>query len=128
MEDPAKPYFYQGITDRERAIFEGGIALAYIYHQFIGTPVPKERKAVRILEKAIEHSTLAQPFREKASVKISLRKVKNKEPYTYPSLNERMLEAKVVVKYGRARVYVAMEFIRELRYPLMYVVKVEESR
>ena len=128
MEDPAKPYFYQGLTDRERAVFEGAIALATIYHQFVGTPVSRSRKVIRSLERAIERSILLQPFKEKVEVKIDPKRARNgKGPYAYFSLTGEMLEVKVVAKYGKARAYVAMRFIPELGYPLMYVEKVEEN-
>ncbi|MEM3428929.1 MAG: dihydroneopterin aldolase family protein, partial [Thermoplasmatales archaeon] len=37
MNDPAAPYF--SCSEKERAIFESGVKLGAIYHQYIGIPV-----------------------------------------------------------------------------------------
>ncbi|HEU12762.1 MAG TPA: dihydroneopterin aldolase, partial [Euryarchaeota archaeon] len=58
MEDPAKKYF--NCNDRERAVFEAGIKLGTIYHQFVGTPISKDN--VEPLERSIEESIKVQPF------------------------------------------------------------------
>ena len=49
--DVDKKYF-SNITSRERAIFEGGISMGALFHQFVGTPVNAETK--ENLERAIE--------------------------------------------------------------------------
>ncbi|MCX8191821.1 MAG: dihydroneopterin aldolase family protein, partial [Nitrososphaerales archaeon] len=53
IESIVRKYFDQSLTDRERAIFEGGIALGALYHQFIGIPICRDRKVVSMLERAI---------------------------------------------------------------------------
>ena len=47
-------------TVRERCIFETGIKLATIYHQYVGTPFNAE--SVESLEKAIAGSIMVQPY------------------------------------------------------------------
>ncbi|MEM3588173.1 MAG: dihydroneopterin aldolase family protein, partial [Candidatus Jordarchaeaceae archaeon] len=54
FEERAKRYFGKEVTDRDRAIFEGGITLGAIYHQFVGTPISRDAAVVSALEKAIE--------------------------------------------------------------------------
>ena len=48
-------YYFRNLSNRERAIFEGGISMGALYHQFVGTPVNIE--SCSSLEKAIEEIT-----------------------------------------------------------------------
>ena len=43
--------YFRNLSNRERAIFEGGISMGALYHQFVGTPVNIE--SCNSLEKAI---------------------------------------------------------------------------
>ena len=117
MKDPARKYFSSNVTDRERAIFEGAITLGALYHQFIGAAI-HDAKA---LERAMEQAAIAQPFIEKAEVRIILPKRKRKNPYIYPELSSEMLKIDLVAKYGGARVRVGMRYMNELNYPLMFI-------
>ncbi|MEM2210290.1 MAG: dihydroneopterin aldolase family protein [Nitrososphaerales archaeon] len=129
VEIIARKYFDQSLTDRERAIFEGGIALGALYHQFIGIPICKDRKLISNLERAIEEVMKLQPYRESVNVKINIEKIKGekKHPYDYELLKGKHLDAKIIIKYGKAKATVAMKYIDELDYTLMYVERVEES-
>ena len=51
-------------TERERAVFEAGIKMATVYHQFVGTPVNLE--TVEKLEDTISRSIEVQPYVESA--------------------------------------------------------------
>jgi hypothetical protein len=115
--DPAKKYFDPETTDRERAIFEGGITLGALYHQFIGASI----QDVEVLKRAIEQAALAQPFVESADVKITLPKRKPKPPYVYPELTGKMLSITLTTKYGRAQARLGMRHVPDLDYPLMFI-------
>jgi hypothetical protein len=117
MKDPARKYFDSNVTDRERAIFEGAITLGALYHQFIGAAI-HDAKA---LERAMEQAAIAQPFIEKANVKITFPRRKRKHPYVYPELSSEMLKIDLVAKYGKTRVRACLRYIRELDYPLMFI-------
>ena len=117
MKDPARKYFDSKVTDRERAIFEGAITLGALYHQFIGAAIHD----VKALERAMEQAAIAQPFIEKAVVRIKCSKRKRKHPYVYPELSAEMLKIALVAKYGNARVRASMRYVRELNYPLMFI-------
>ncbi len=117
MKDPARKYFDSKVTDRERAIFEGAITLGALYHQFIGAAI-HDAKA---LERAMKQAAIAQPFIEKAKVKITFPRRKRKNPYIYPELSSEMLRIDLIAKYGGARVRVGMRYVRELEYPLMFI-------
>ena len=113
------------ITDRDNALFEAGIKLGALYHQFTGSPV--NLKTVSSLEQAIQESISVQPFVESISVKINrdLLKSKLNSEFGYTELQGPMLEVKITVKYGSSRVKVAMGFDSELNYPLMKIKDIE---
>jgi len=112
-------------TDRERALFESGIKMATIYHQFVGTPV--NRDSVAGLEKAISEAIEVQPYAVSAKVRID-RSVfpVGEDRYSYISLTGDMIDAVVTIRLGSYEVVSEMRYDYELRYPLMYVSEVKE--
>jgi hypothetical protein len=121
VDDKGKKYFECG--DRERALFEAGIKLGTIYHQFVGTPVSKANADA--VERAIEESARIQPFVEDVKVHIDRATLREKRgPYDYYTLTGLMLQVYIRVRYGGAVVEAEMRKIDELSYPLMYVTRV----
>ena len=111
-------------TERERCIFETGIKLATVYHQYVGTPF--NAKSVASLEEAISRSIEVQPYVESAVVKIDRSVIpEEKDEYSYLSLTGDMIDAVVKVRMGSTTVTAEMRYDKELKYPLMYVSKVE---
>ncbi len=111
-------------TERERCIFETGIKLATIYHQYVGTPF--NLKSVGSLEEAISRSIEVQPYVESAVVKIDRSVIpEDIDEYSYLSLTGDMIDAVVTVRIGSTRVTSEMRYDHELKYQLMYVSKVE---
>jgi hypothetical protein len=127
-EDPARKFFHSSITDRERAIFEAGIALGALYHQFVGLPIANREDVLKAVKEAIERTMSLQPFREKVEVCLDVSSIKGRGrgPYDYSSLKGNAVDARVVVKYGSARVRARMRFVEELGFNLMYVEDVED--
>lgn len=119
MKDPARRYFAPNVIDRERAIFEGAVTLGALYHQFVGAAINK----VEALERAMEQAALAQPFIERAKVRIKCPKGRHKRPYIYPELSGEMLTITLDARYGKARARVGMRYVKELDYPLMFIVR-----
>ncbi len=120
--DRAKKYFSDKVSDRERAIFEGGISLGAIYHQFVGMPISKKTN-FKILEDTIKDSIKNQPYIQNAKVKINrefINKDKSDE-YSYHNLEGRMLEISLKVKYNLEEIQMRCKYIEELDYPLMYI-------
>ncbi len=116
--------YFQNITPRERAIFEGAITMGALFHQFVGTPVNLE--SANSLEKAMEKSLELQPCIKSVTVQINrdtLKKAENE--YQYLSLTGEMLDVRVVSEYGEVKIVVRMNYIEELHYPLMYVEKID---
>ncbi len=122
-EKQAKEYF--NCTTRERAVFEAGIKMGTIYHQFVGTPIASSN--VESLERAIEEGVLVQPFVDDVRVKIdrdALREKKNQ--YDYQSLSGPMLDVRLSMRVEGVVVKASMKFIEELKYPLMFIESIEE--
>ena len=116
--------YFNNISKRERAIFEGALTMGALFHQFIGTPV--SIKSVESLEKSIEDTMKLQPCISRVEIKIDreiLEKIENE--YDYISLTGEMLDVKVVSEYSDKRAVIRLKFITELNYPLMYVEEVD---
>lgn len=110
-------------TVRERALFEAGIKLGTIYHQFVGMPVNAD--SVSSLEESIEKGVLAQPYVESVKVRIDRSSfAPKKDEYSYCSLTGEMLDVILVIRIGDSAVTAEMRYDRKLRYPLMYVSEV----
>jgi hypothetical protein len=117
--------YFSNITIRERAIFEGAITMGALFHQFIGTPINK--KSVASLETAIAKSLELQPAIEKVEVVIDLKKLDEAmSDFDYVSLSGEMLNVKIHSKIEDIIAIIRMEFIEELKYPLMYVEEIIE--
>ncbi len=116
--DVAEKHF--NCTDAERAVFEAGIKLGTIYHQFVGAPVSSNN--VEVLEKSIEEGAKVQPFVKDAVVRIDRSKLREKSTeYDYLTLTGDMLDVKLTMKYKDVEVICEMKHIKEMDYPLMYV-------
>lgn len=118
MKDPASSYFT--CTDRERAIFEAGIKLGTIYHQYVGVPINLSN--LTSLENAIRESVKVQPFVEEAEVSIDKEIVKKRQGvYKYITLSGEMLDVRLKIKYHEEQVTAKLEYIEEMDYPLMHL-------
>ena len=112
--------YFKNVSDRERAIFEGAITMGALFHQFVGTPV--NLKSAPNLEKSIENAMKLQPCIERVDVEIN-RKVleKSKSEFDYVSLSGEMMNIKIISKYNQKKAVLVMEYVEELKYPLMYI-------
>jgi dihydroneopterin aldolase len=116
--------YFNNISNRERAIFEGAITMGALFHQFIGTPV--NIKSAESLEKSIKTSMELQPCINKVKIEINkdiLKKIENE--YDYVSLTGEMLDVKVESNYSDRIAVIRLKYISELKYPLMYVEDVD---
>jgi hypothetical protein len=111
---------------RDRAIFEAGIKLGTVYHQFVGVPINKNN--IEVLEKAIEESVKVQPFVETVSVKIDSEILKKSGGvYKYLTLTGNMIHVELVIRYQNIRVFCKLNYVKEMDYPLMYISDVIEE-
>ena len=111
--------YFSNITSRERAIFEGGISMGALFHQFVGTPVNIKTKEG--LERTIEESFKLQPAIEDVEVKINLN---DNTGFDYISLSGDMLDVRIHTAVDDVKAVIRIEYIEELNYPLMYVFRI----
>ncbi|AIZ56577.1 dihydroneopterin aldolase [Candidatus Methanoplasma termitum] len=111
-------------STKERALFEAGIKMGTIYHQFVGMPLNED--SIESLEDAIERGVLVQPYVESVKVRID-RSIfgPKKDEYSYRSLTGEMLDVVLVIKIDNVRVKAEMRYDPKLNYPLMYISDVE---
>ncbi|RCV64166.1 hypothetical protein C5S53_10310 [Methanophagales archaeon] len=123
MEEESGLWIEEKVLDRDTAVFEAGIKLGALYHQFIGTPVSTE--TVEVLETAIARSVSLQPWVYSVAVEIDRAKVlANENEFGYCELRGEMLDVNVVVRYEKVKVHVRVKYEEDMGYPLMRVEKV----
>jgi hypothetical protein len=108
-------------NDREQAVFEAGIKLGALYHQWVGTPVSKE--SAQSVESAIEKAVILQPFVEEITVRLDRRLMKE-NIYGYSELAGLMFDVSIVTRVGFA--YCRARLAPHRDYPLMQVVECRE--
>jgi hypothetical protein len=115
-----------GINNRDRAVFEAGIKLGALYHQFVGTPINVDM--IEGLSRIIEESIGVQPYVRSISVSIDREMVEKKQNpvFGYCELEGRMLHISIQVQYKNVIVYVQMYYDEEKDYPLMSINQIEE--
>ena len=116
--DPLRGFFQ--CSDRERAIFEAGVKLGSVYHQFVGTPL--DTRSVRALERAIEAGVRAQPNVQSVRARIdraALRRGTTKMGYA--SLTGDMLDVTVTTRVGGSTAIGRLRYVASLTSPLMYI-------
>lgn len=105
--------------ERERALFEAGIKMGTIYHQYVGTPFNESSR--RGLEEAMESAISVQPYVESVKIRIQPDDAKGSDRYSYRSLTGEMIDAVVTVRIGDSWVTAEMRYDSELCYPLMFI-------
>jgi hypothetical protein len=115
------------INNRDRAVFEAGIKLGALYHQFVGTPINVDM--IDGLSRVIEESIGVQPFVRSISVTIDREMVEKKQNpgLGYCELEGRMLHISLQVLYKNVIAHVQMIYDEENDYPLMSINKIEEN-
>jgi hypothetical protein len=122
--DKADKYF--NCTDSERAVFEAGIKLGTVYHQFVGAPI--SQKNVEVMEQAIAEGAKVQPFVKDAIVRIDRSRLREKSTeFDYLTLTGDMLDVTLSVKFREVEVICEMKHIEEMDYPLMFVKDVKRG-
>jgi dihydroneopterin aldolase len=110
------------MTDnREQAIFEAGIKLGALYHQWVGTPV--SRRSAASVERAIEQAVILQPFVEEITVRLD-RSLMTENIFGYSELSGLMFDVEIVTRVGFA--YCRARLAPQDGYPLMRIMECHE--
>jgi dihydroneopterin aldolase len=116
------------LTRREALLFEAGIKLGGIFHQYLGIPVsPKTAPA---LARSIEAAVALQPFVEKVRVRIVPTQggAVGRGRFAYRYVTAEMIDARVTLSDGPTRVVARLSYRSDLRYPLMRVESASTPR
>ncbi len=106
--------------EKEKALFEAGIKLGAVFHQFTGTPLSLHNADV--VEKAIESCVSLQPYVTGVEVNIDRERLsQDLSELGYTSLSGRHLNVEVKVEVGSSQVVAALRWDESLRYPLMEI-------
>jgi hypothetical protein len=108
-------------TDREQAVFEAGIKLGALYHQWVGTPI--SRNSASSVETAIEKAVILQPFVEEITVHLE-RDLMTENAFGYSELSGLMFDVEILTRVGFS--YCRARLFPEGGYPLMRIVECNE--
>ncbi|MHB8163706.1 MAG: dihydroneopterin aldolase family protein [Methanoregula sp.] len=108
-------------SDREQAVFEAGIKLGALYHQWVGTPI--SRNSAASVERAIEHAVILQPFVEEITVRLN-RDLMTENAFGYSELSGLMYDVEIITRVGFT--YCRARLAPENGYPLMKIMECNE--
>lgn len=116
------------LTPREALLFEAGIKLGGIFHQYLGIPVSPTTAAA--LARSIEAAVSLQPFVERVRVRIVPDQggAVGKGRFGYRYVTAEMIDARVSLADGATRVVARLSYRADLRYPLMRVESANNPR
>ena len=116
------------LSARERLLFEAGIKLGGIFHQYLG--IPLTRRTAPALARAIGEAVELQPYVVRARVRIDVARggPTGRGRYAYHYLTPQMLRVRLTLADGPHRVEAELAYRSELRYPLMRVVGATPAR
>ena len=109
------------INDREQAVFEAGIKLGALYHQWVGPPI--SRNSASSVESAIEKAVVLQPFVEEITVRLDRSRMTG-NLFGYSELAGLMFDVEIVTRVGFT--YCRARLAPHDGYPLMRIVEIHE--
>ncbi|MGA8302467.1 MAG: dihydroneopterin aldolase family protein [Thermoplasmata archaeon] len=116
------------LTRREALLFEAGVKLGGVFHQYLGIPISPGTAAG--IARTIERAVALQPYVVGVRARIEPRRggPLGRGRFAYRYLTPEMLDVRVRLRDGREEVEARLVHRAELRYPLMSVVRVRRSR
>ena len=115
------------LSRRESLLFEAGVKLGGIFHQYLGMPV--SRRTAAGLSRTIERAVALQPYVDRVSVVVRPERGGpfGSGRFAYRYLTPPMLDVTVVLRDGAASVTARLRHRPDLRYPLMSVERVQDE-
>jgi dihydroneopterin aldolase len=117
-----------GLSRREALLFEAGIKLGGVFHQYLGMPVSDATSPG--VARTIERAVALQPY--VAAVEVRLDPSRGgpigRGRFAYRYLVPEMLDVRVLLRDGDEEVEARLRHRPELNYPLMSVVRVGQGR
>jgi hypothetical protein len=109
------------LSAREALLFEAGIKLGGIFHQYLGVPVSPKTAAG--LARTIERAVALQPYVDRVRVRIDPARggALGRGRFAYRYLTPEMMDVRVRLVDGEVVVAARLAHRPDLRYPLMSV-------
>lgn len=125
MNAPSRPTAPR-LSRRESLLFEAGIKLGGVFHQYLGIPV--SGRTAPSLARAIEAAVGLQPFVRRVSVAIHPKRggPLGRGRFAYRYLTPEMLDVRVQLVDGPTAIEARLQHRPDLHYPLMKVVRVDD--
>ncbi len=117
-----------GLSRREALLFEAGVKLGGVFHQYLGVPVTP--RTAPGLARTIEAAVGLQPYVDAVRVRIDPRRggPAGRGRFAYHYLVAEMLDVRVRLVDGDVAVTARLAHRPDLRYPLMSVEAVRPTR
>jgi hypothetical protein len=116
------------LSPREALVFEAGVKLGGIFHQYLGVPVSPATAGG--LARTIERAVALQPYVDAIRVRIDPARggPVGRGRFGYRYLTAAMIDATVTLRDGGLAVEARLAHAPELNYPLMRVERVGAPR
>ncbi|MGI0071127.1 MAG: dihydroneopterin aldolase family protein [Thermoplasmata archaeon] len=117
-----------GLSRREALLFEAGVKLGGVFHQYLGIPVSARTAAG--VARTIERAVALQPFvvAVRATIDPDRGGPLGRGRFAYRYLTPEMVDVTVRLRDGSEEVEARLAHRADLRYPLMSVVRVGAPR
>jgi hypothetical protein len=124
----SRPPHRARLSRREALLFEAGVKLGGVFHQYLGVPV--SRRTAPALARTIEAAVGLQPFVRSVRVRVDPTRggPVGRGRFAYRYLTAEMLEVAVELADGALTVEALLKHRPDLRYPLMSVLRVGTPR
>jgi hypothetical protein len=123
-----RPIHRARLSRREALLFEAGVKLGGVFHQYLGMPVSP--RTAGPLARAIEAAVGLQPFVRSVRVRVDPKRggPLGQGRFAYRYLTAEMLDVAVELVDGPVSVEARLQHRPDLRYPLMSVERVGRPR
>jgi dihydroneopterin aldolase len=123
-----RPTHAARLSRREALLFEAGIKLGGVFHQYLGMPVSP--RTAGVVARAVEAAVGLQPFVRSVRVRVEPGRGGRvgRGRFAYRYLTAEMLDVTVELVDGPVAVEARLVHRRDLRFPLMSVVRVGPPR
>lgn len=120
----SRPIHAADLSRREALLFEAGVKLGGLFHQYFGTPVSARTAAG--LARTIERAVALQPYvvGVRATIDPARGGPLGRGRFAYRYLTPEMIDVTVRLRDGTEEVEARLAHRPDLRYPLMSVVRV----
>ena len=106
------------MDSKAQAVFEAGIKLGALYHQFVGTPISP--KTAPLVEKTIKEAVSLHPYVTEITVSINT-DLMVLNSFGYSELSGKMFDVKITTQVGDSVCVAGLKL--ENDYPMMKILE-----